>query len=149
MATGLPLDMVDSAGPFPSELPPALLISYASRRELNHFTAQLFAHFDYFVAPPHERTNWALGLGLPMLMPGPDIGSYAPLNRRTLLEAGVARELPKDPTRVSEAGSLARLLTPGALTRMAEAGWERYPIDGFDRIAGWVVDRFGDGGGVD
>ena len=39
-----------------------------------------FGELDYFVAPSHERTNWALGLGLPFFMLPPVFGSFAPLN---------------------------------------------------------------------
>ena len=31
-------------------------------------TSALFDHFDFFMAPSHERTCWAFGLGLPMFI---------------------------------------------------------------------------------
>jgi len=94
------------------------------------------------VAPPHERSNWALGLGLPLFMLGPDRGSFAPLNRTLLLEAEVAKPI--------ESGSgsafnqlLSRCRQSGDLETMARAGWQHYPIDGFARIAEWLQQTCG------
>lgn len=112
-----------------------LLCLYENRRELDAFTAELFERFDYFVAPSHERTNWALGLGLPMFIVDPPLGSYSPLNREFLLAASVARAL-EDRRDASRFGSMVgELRAAGELTRMAEAGWGRFEIRGFCNIA--------------
>jgi len=42
--------------------------------------AELLPHLDAFVAAPHERTNWAVGLGLPLFALFPLIGTFAPQN---------------------------------------------------------------------
>ncbi|MFQ6008530.1 MAG: hypothetical protein ACE5K8_06195 [Candidatus Zixiibacteriota bacterium] len=133
---------VDSCDFLPSDLPPVLIVQHASRREENHFTAQLFPRFDYFVSPSHERTNWALGLGLPMFIIGPPIGPFAPLNRDCLIEAGVAELIDSN----SEADAFGRFLeglrSKGRLTEMAMAGWGKLDISGFDTIAQFLINNF-------
>ncbi|MGD8866593.1 MAG: hypothetical protein PVI01_03170 [Gemmatimonadales bacterium] len=112
-----------------------LLCLYENRRGLDAFTARLFERFDYFVAPSHERTNWALGLGLPMFIVDPPLGSYAPLNRELLLAASVARALEERRVASRFGSRVGELHAAGELTRMAEAGWGRFEIRGFCNIA--------------
>lgn len=130
-ALEVPLARFDATTPLPTELPAALLVSSASRREESRLTAQLFPYFDYFVAPSHERTNWALGLGLPMFILLPTIGPFAPLNREILLSSGVAEDL----------GLTGARLERGQLLKMASSGWGNYPIDGFAQIADYITER--------
>ncbi len=112
-----------------------LLCLYEDRRQLNEFTAGLFDRFDYLVAPSHERTNWALGLGLPMFIVEPALGSFAPLNREFLLSALVAIPLISR-TAASFFGKMVRgLHAAGELKGMAEAGWGRFETRGFSNIA--------------
>jgi hypothetical protein len=115
-------------------LPSLLLCTYRSRADLNRQTQGWFGSFDYLVAPSHERSQWALGLGLPMFVLDPPIGTFAPLNREALLAAGVAR--PADGSGGESFGAaLERLRQRGELERMAAAGWGRLAIDGFRQIA--------------
>jgi hypothetical protein len=117
------------------EEPRATLCLYDGRQELNEFTQRSFGDFDYFVAPSHERTHWALGLGLPMFVVGPSIGSFAPLNREVLLANGVARVV-ADRRAASELdGTLETLRRSGELSAMAQAGWDRFDTRGFSNIA--------------
>jgi hypothetical protein len=131
---------VDSHGFHPSDLPPALIVGHASRREENHFTGQLFPRFDYFAAPSHERTNWALGLGLPMFIVGPPIGPFAPLNRDCLIEAGVAELIDSGANVFGR--SLEGLRSKGRLAEMALTGWGKLDISGFDTIAQFLINNF-------
>ncbi len=111
--------------------------SFDGRAELDRVTAARFPAFDAFASPPHERTQWALGLGLPMFLVGPDIGPFSPLNRAVLREAGVAFEL-SDPTAARGLGMrLGQLRASGGLVALAEKGWGR-PIDGFAVVASAV-----------
>ncbi len=124
----------------PDDLSSVILAVYSSRRQENELTARLFAHVDYLVAPPHERTNWSMGLGLPMFALVPVIGPFAPLNLSLLLRGGTAVEL-TEPSGLD--ANLRRLRDSGRLLRMAEAGWGRYDIDGFLRIARHLVAWYG------
>ena len=97
----------------------------------------------HFVAPPHARSNWALGLGLTMFMVGPDIGPFAPMNRRVLLNSGAAQaiEAPMDAHLLG--ARITRLRQNGCLAEMAQAGWGHREINGFARIAAFLVSKYG------
>jgi hypothetical protein len=123
--------------------PGATLVTFASRREENSLTARLFPYFDYLVAPSHERTNWALGLGLPMLVVTPLVGPFSPLNLKVMTSHGVA--VPIDSmSDARQFGQTVRALSDsGGLLEMARNGWGRHPIDGFHRIAEFLHRRYG------
>ena len=139
---GIEFGSVDSRQFLPADLPPALIVQYASRREENGFMAQLFPMFDYLVAPSHERTNWALGLGLPMFVVGPQIGPFAPLNCELLVHAGVAEQIDSNSAADAFGERLNHLRATGKLVEMAKAGWGKYRIDGFDKIAEFLITDF-------
>ncbi len=130
------LDIVVDPLDIPARMHDAALCLYDDRRELNEFTARLFDRFDYYVAPSHERTCWALGLGLPTFIVEPPIGSFAPLNRDYLLEQQVARSVSDMEVAARFGPELRRARESGGLTAMAQACWGRYEIRGFDNIAG-------------
>jgi hypothetical protein len=119
----------------PGDEPRPTLSLYAGRQELNELTLTSFEDFDYLVAPSHERTHWALGLGLPMFIVGPSVGSFAPLNREALLASGVARDLEDRRAASVLCVALENLRRRGALQAMAEAGWGRFDTRGFHNIA--------------
>jgi hypothetical protein len=134
-AAGFDLGTADSAADTQKVDGPTLLCSFKSRKDLNAKTAGLLHEFDYFVAPPHERTNWALGLGLPMYVVDPPIGSFAPLNREILLGAGVAMPICNSGNAREFADTLEVHRRSGRLRDMAAAGWQRFDINGFANIA--------------
>jgi len=142
LSRGIEFASVDSHQFLPADLPPALIVQYASRREENGFTAQLFPMFDYLVAPSHERTNWALGLGLPMFVVGPQIGPFAPLNRELLVHAGVAERIDSNSAADAFGVRLGHLRASSKLAEMAKAGGGKYRIDGFDNIAEFLINNF-------
>ena len=139
---GVPYYAVDSADLIPKDFDGAMVVSFENRREENLFTGHLFGRFDYFVAPSHERTNWALGLGLPMFAVGPAVGPFAPLNRDKLVKSGVAEEI-VDPAAAGRFGRrLHELRSTGALDSMARAGRGKAAIDGFERIVNFLVHNY-------
>ncbi len=140
--SAVPYTVIDATTGFPTELPSVVLVFFRNRREENSFTARLFPWFDYLVAPAHERTNWGLGLGLPMFILTPTIGPFAPLNREKLLREGVAGEITTENEAENFAERIARLRADGELSRMAKAGWGKYPLDGFERIAKFLVTTY-------
>lgn len=99
------------------------IVPFRGRADLDRRTAERFDELDLVVSPPHERSNWALALGIPFLLVGPDIGPFAPLNREFLLRRGVAAEISSlaEAERLPE--RLAELRAAGELARMAERGW--------------------------
>ncbi len=142
-AAGISHEIITARDLIPSDLPPALVVACETRREENRFTARLFPSFDYLVAPPHERSNWALGLGLPMFCVEPCFGPFAALNRDYLVEHGVAQLL----ANLEQAQGFGTLLhesrQDGRLAKQAISGWGRYKIDGFTRIARFLAERYG------
>ncbi len=132
-------EIIDSTDFMPKDLPQVLIVTHNSRREETIFTSRLFPYFDYFAAPSHERSNWALGIGLPMFVIGPTIGPFSPLNRDMLLRSGVAEPIdrPLDAQQFGE--TLIHLRHLGRLTEMAINGWHKFSIDGFDKIADFLV----------
>jgi len=120
-----------------------LLMVYSSRRQENEITVRHFSEFDYFVAPPHERTNWAIGLGLPMFVLTPTIGPYAHLNLELLQETSAALVIDSLASARKLGLDLERCQASGELMKMAENGWGKYDIDGFSRIVDSVIERHG------
>jgi hypothetical protein len=134
-ATGVELVCARTLDEVPRHIPDALLCLYSHRSELNELTARLFGMFDYFVSAAHERSNWAMGLGLPMLLIGPSLGSYAPLNREVLLQSRVCHLIESRRDAVESSVVIGRLQRAGELVRMAQMGWGHFDIQGFRCIA--------------
>ena len=138
-AAGQELAVVSGSDRRNPGLPQSILCTFDSRASLNEITAARFAEFDFFVAPSHERSNWALGLGIPMFVVDPPLGSFSPLNRKFLLDAGVAKPIRGRQDALSFGATLSTCRRTGELQRMAEAGWERFNIRGFENIAAMLV----------
>jgi hypothetical protein len=126
-------------GSVSSAAPQCRLLSFRSREEESKMLSAAISRADFLVGPSHERTNWAVGLGLPMFVLTPCIGPYAPLNLHLLLESGTARVLrsTQDARRLGE--TVTKLRESGQMAQMAEAGWGRYRLDGFKRIADFLT----------
>jgi len=105
---------------------------FPSYSEETTATAQLLPQIDLFVAATHERTNWAVGLGLPMFALLPHIGPFAPLNFQFARDQGVCLPL-ENPAKFGS--YILTLRTQGKLLQMAHAGWNKYPINGAQKIA--------------
>ncbi len=117
------------------------VIHAANRAEEDRKVADIFPHLDLFIAPAHERTNWAVGLGLPQIILTPHIGSYAPLNARIALDHNVAVEIPNPPAGAPMAEIVSDLRRSGRLKIMAENGFGKTAIDGFARGVRFIADN--------
>ncbi|MCH9024096.1 MAG: hypothetical protein IH931_02070, partial [candidate division Zixibacteria bacterium] len=102
---------------------------------------RFFEELDFFVAPSHERTNWALGLGLPMFILEPAIGPFSPLNREILLESGVAESLNSAEDSKRFGNKLKELRKSRKLQQMSESGWGKQSITGFQAITDFLVNK--------
>ncbi|MGQ0720283.1 MAG: hypothetical protein ACT4PE_01775 [Candidatus Eiseniibacteriota bacterium] len=116
------------------------IVRFGSREELDRETVTRFATIDAVVSPPHERSHWAVGLGVPFFLVGPDIVPFAPRNRTLLLAAGVAASLDGVVGAARLPAVLDDLRASDALLRMSEAGGG-VPVDGFRRAARFVLDE--------
>ncbi len=103
-----------------------VLVSSTSLIEENQLTSRLFRLLDYFVAPSHERTSWAVGLGIPMFILHPVIGPFSPLNRQFLLDNKVADDLDTAVKADKFAGILEQLFGNGTMPEMATNGFGKY-----------------------
>lgn len=122
------------------------IIRTNSRQEENEQVAAIFENLDIFIAPAHERTNWAVGLGLPIFILCPHIGSYAPLNSAIALEKGVAQEIPDNKTAAEIPKIIDELRKNGRLLEMVKRGYGQTDIDGFAKAAGIVSGMTGESG---
>jgi hypothetical protein len=133
---------VDSNPGAPSPVPPksALTIVYRSDRRADTATAvRYLPAIDVFVAPAHERINWALGLGLPLAALFPMIGNNAQANYDFGLSRNVAFPLRTDNDARNLGPTLEKLRRNGTLAAMAKSGFGQFPIDGAERIAQEVI----------
>ncbi|MGQ9708156.1 MAG: hypothetical protein ACUVUR_04700 [bacterium] len=114
-------------------LPPETKIITAKyRQEERKITAELLPQLDVMVCAAHERTNWAVGLGLPMFCLLPNIGPFAPLNFQFAYRQGVCLPLQKP----SEFATLLTTLHQNqTLYQMAHTGWGKHPLTGAEFIA--------------
>ncbi|MEW5925003.1 MAG: hypothetical protein AB1746_13545 [Candidatus Zixiibacteriota bacterium] len=112
-----------------------LVFSFNNRREEDILVESLFPFLDYFVAPSHERTNWTLGLGLPMFILHPIIGTFSPLNRTILLENRVAVDIENDRRAADFISILLSLSKRHILADMARSGFGRFDVFGFMKTA--------------
>ncbi|MCX7784978.1 MAG: hypothetical protein N2201_01925 [candidate division WOR-3 bacterium] len=91
---------------------------------------RLLPLLDIFVSASHEHTNWAVGLGIPMFVLFPMIGSYAIENYQFAKEQGVVYPI----STIAEARNLAKVIKElhksGILAQMAVRGWGKLPING-------------------
>jgi len=106
-----------------------------NRRATTTAVAQLFPNLDLVVCAAHERTNWAVGLGLPMFALLPNIGPFAAENYAFASEQSVCLPLDGTANAARLGDAIAELRRTGRLVEMARNGWGRYPITGAETIA--------------
>jgi hypothetical protein len=109
-----------------------MLVSRKTRQEDTQRAVELIPQLDAFAAASHERTNWAVGLGLPMFVLFPLIGTFASQNFEFAQKQGVVYPVES----IGKAENLGQLLTElrqgGRLPQMAEDGFGTLTIDGMD-----------------
>lgn len=115
-------------------LPSALFFN--TRKQENQKTAELFPQIDVLVAAAHERTNWAIGLGLPLFALLPNIGPFARENFKIACEQGVCLPV-NNPQNFGS--TIDALRKTGKLKQMACAGWGKYPLTGAKAIAEFLL----------
>jgi len=117
------------------------MIITAKTREVETIRSMAYLPgLDVFCAAPHERVNWAVGAGLPMIMITPTIGTFAPENRAFVLKSGSGIEL----STTAEFSDLGKRLTQmklsGQLQEMIEAGRRIASVHGVKVIAEDLID---------
>jgi hypothetical protein len=112
-----------------------LFVQGRTRSDYQKRVNKLLPLLDIFVAPSHEHTNWAIGLGLPMFALFPMIGSYAVENYQFAYEQGVTYPIQT----LIDAQGLGKIIyqlrESGELIKMSERGFDKFPIDGAIKTA--------------
>jgi hypothetical protein len=112
-----------------------VIVSVPSREAETIKSTQYIPQLDLFCAAPHERVNWAVGVGLPMIAIVPPIGSFAPENLRFVMESGcgIALSTGTDFANLGELVSMMR--KDGRLHRMCIAGRSTCDVNGTQAVA--------------
>jgi hypothetical protein len=116
------------------------VVPFEGREDLDRRTAQTFPKIDLVASPPHERSNWAVALGVPFLFVGPDLGPFAPRNRALLLRRGVAMEIVSEVDALMLPARLDRLRAEGTLLEMSRRGTGP-EFRGFERAADLLLEE--------
>ena len=107
-----------------------LLVFRKTRQEDTQRAVELIPHLDVFAAASHERTNWAVGLGLPMFVLFPLIGTFASQNYEFAQRQKVVYPL-DSPEKAKNLGKiLSDLRQSGQLSDMARNGFGVHRING-------------------
>jgi len=115
------------------------VVSARGRNDETRRTAELLPSLDVMVAAAHERTNWAVGLGLPMFALLPHIGPFARENFDFAAAQGVCLPLATQRDAAALGSALDALHRDGGLASMSRAGWGRYAINGAANAAREVL----------
>jgi hypothetical protein len=106
------------------------LVTRPTRQEDTQRAVELIPHLDAFVAASHERTNYAVGLGLPMFVLFPLIGTFAQQNFEFARKQGTAYPVES----LGKAKNLGKLLgelrRDGQILQMAQSGFGVLDING-------------------
>jgi len=115
------------------------LVTRHTRQEDTQRAVELIPHLDVFVAASHERTNWAVGLGLPMMVLFPLIGTYASQNFEFAQREKVIYPL-DSPEKAKNLGEiLSDLRQSGQLLKMAQNGFGVHSINGIDTAVAYFI----------
>jgi hypothetical protein len=113
-----------------------IVIVHAGSRERETLIGlRYLPQLDLFCAAPHERVNWAVGAGLPMVMISPPIGTFAPENMEYVSAVGCGVELSSREQFLYLPNLLQNLRESGELAAMVSRGHNRSPVDGAAVIA--------------
>ena len=115
------------------------LVKRITRQEDTQSAVQAIPHLDVFVAASHERTNWAVGLGLPMMVLFPLIGTFASQNFEFAQRQKVVYPL-DSPEKTKNLGEiLSNLRQGGQLLQMAQNGVGVHSITGIDTAVSYFI----------
>ena len=107
-----------------------LFVSCNNRSDYQKRVNRLLPLLDVFVAPSHEHTSWALGLGLPIFVLFPMIGNYAKDNFRFPINKVLLFQYQHDRMPKNLGITFRELRSAGMLLKMAENGFGRFSING-------------------
>jgi len=115
------------------------LVHRSTRHEETARACELVPELDAFVSASHERTNWAVGLGLPMFVLFPLIGTFASQNFEFARGQGVACPLGTVEAARNLGKIVKELRKTGQLAEMARRGYGVLEVDGVEAVAAQVL----------
>jgi hypothetical protein len=119
-----------------------VVVTGESRTDETVRSIRYLSELDLFCAAPHERVNWAVGAGLPMIMITPTIGTFAPENLDFVLRSECGIDLSDEHDFIELADFLSKLRYSGQLSKMVTAGREIKSVNGAKAIAEDLIAAF-------
>jgi len=116
-----------------------MLVTRKTRQEDTQRAVELIPGLDAVVAASHERTNWAVGLGLPMFALFPLIGTFAAQNFDFAQRLKVVYPLDLVEKAQNLGGILSVLKHNGQLAEMAKNGFGVHGVNGIDTLVTWFI----------
>lgn len=116
-----------------------LLIKEKDRTSETKRAIDLMPYLDAFVSAPHERTNWAVGLGLPFFALFPLIGTFAPQNFEFAQKNGVVYPLKTKDDSKKLGDIILKLRDENKLLEMTKNGFGKYEINGAQKIISLLI----------
>lgn len=113
-----------------------MLVARKTRQEDTQRACELIPILDVFVAASHERTNYAVGLGLPMFVLFPLIGTFASQNFEFAQRQKVVCPVKSMGEARNLGGLLAELRQNGQLLQVAKNGFGIHNITGIQTALG-------------
>lgn len=120
-----------------------MLVTRKTRQEDTQRAVQLVPGLDAFVAASHERTNWAVGLGLPMFALFPLIGTFASQNFDFAQRQRVVNSVKSMGEARNLGGLLLELRQNGQLLQMAKNGFGVHNFHEIDAAVSQLVEQSG------
>ena len=118
-----------------------MLVARKTRQEDTQRAVELIPSLDAFVAASHERTNWAVGLGLPMFALFPLIGTFATQNFEFAQRQRVVYSVKSLGEARNLGGLLAELRQNSQLLQMAKNGFGVHNFHGIDAAVSQFVEQ--------
>ena len=120
-----------------------MLVTRKTRQEDTQRAVELIPGLDAFVAASHERTNWAVGLGLPMFALFPLIGTFASQNFDFAQRQRVVNSVKSMGEARNLGGLLLELRQNGQLLQMAKNGFGVHNFHEIDAAVSQLVEQSG------
>ncbi len=115
------------------------VIMSKTREEENRQTAELMDIINIIVAASHERTICAVGLGLPIFVLYPLIGTYARDNYEFALNQRVSCQIKSIEDAKTLGDILIQMRKDNTLIKMVQNGFLIYHLDGAQVIAEYLI----------
>jgi hypothetical protein len=134
--------LIDDTGEAPAVNSDDVVVVTADDRESETISSlRYLPSLDVICAAPHERTNWAVGAGLPMIAIVPPVGTFAPQNLEYMRKMGCCKSISTREEFDRLGDMVLQMRTSGRLETMVQNGLAITSINGAQEVA---LDLFAD-----